>query len=213
VTADYSEKGQFVEIAGLKTYKTGPESAKAALILIYDVFGFGPQILQGGDILAHAEGKHSFQVYIPDFLEGSYADPAWFPPEKASVEARQAMGKYFSPGSGPAAADVMMGKLKAVVDALKANASGVEKYGLMGYCWGAKIVSLSTTEGTVFHAAAEVHPSALSPADAPKIVVPIVVLASGDEDGPTVKAFEAALKVPKFVDTYSEAPHGWMTSR
>ena len=68
-------------------------------------------------------------------------------------------------------------------------------------------MSLGTTEGTPFDVAAEVHPSALSPSDAPKITVPIVVLASGDEDVKIVKAFGEALKVPNFIDFYPEAPH------
>jgi len=68
-------------------------------------------------------------------------------------------------------------------------------------------VSLSTTSGTPFSVGAEVHPSALSPLDAPAITVPLIVLASKDEDVAVVNSFAEALTVPKFVDFYPEAPH------
>jgi hypothetical protein len=66
---------------------------------------------------------------------------------------------------------------------------------------------MATVEGTPFSAAAEVHPSALAVEDAPKITVPICVLASQDEDEKTVKGFGEALTVPKYVEIYPEAPH------
>jgi alpha-beta hydrolase superfamily lysophospholipase len=68
-------------------------------------------------------------------------------------------------------------------------------------------VSLATVEGTPFSFAAEVHPSAMAVEDAPKITVPIIVLASQDEDASTTKGFEEALTVPKYVETYPDAPH------
>jgi len=88
-------------------------------------------------LLAHAGGKHPFQVLIPDFLEGSYADPNWFEPSKATPEMRMAMGKFFGPG-GPANPTVMQKKLIEVVEEIKGGGE-VEKFGVMGYCWGAKV--------------------------------------------------------------------------
>jgi dienelactone hydrolase len=135
VQADYTHKGEFTTLANLKTYKTGPAEAKTAIILIYDVFGFGAQIQQGADLLGHAtSGPRQYQVLIPDFLEGNLADPGWFPPD--SAEKQQAMGKYFGP-AGPAGAGVMLGKLASVVEAVKE--SGIEKIAVVGYCWGAKV--------------------------------------------------------------------------
>jgi hypothetical protein len=68
-------------------------------------------------------------------------------------------------------------------------------------------VSLSATEGTAFTVAGEVHPSAMVPSDANAIKIPIIVLASGDEDPDVVKQFGEKLTVPKFIDFYPEAPH------
>jgi dienelactone hydrolase len=131
----------------LKTYKSGPDSANTALILIYDVFGFGAQIQQGADLLAHTTSKeHQFQVYIPDFLEGNLADPGWFPPN--TPEKQQALGKFFRPG-GPGEAGTMLAKLLSFVKVLKEANSGITKFGVMGYCWGAK-VSISLPNHAIF---------------------------------------------------------------
>ncbi|OCK74917.1 hypothetical protein K432DRAFT_420081 [Lepidopterella palustris CBS 459.81] len=196
VSADYKEKGEF--------------AAAAAIVLVYDIFGFSPQILQGADLLAHASSKHQYRVYMPDILVGNLADPAWFPPD--TLEKSQAMGSYFGP-QGPADANTMLAKLLSVVNAIKETSSPMEALGVLGYCWGAKIVSLASTADTPFKAAGEVHPSGLDPADAPKITIPLCMLASQDEDASLVKAFEEGLVVPKLVERYEEAPHGWMASR
>jgi len=47
VEAEYSPKGSYEKINGYKTYVTGPEDSDKAIVAIYDVFGFSPQILQG----------------------------------------------------------------------------------------------------------------------------------------------------------------------
>ncbi|KAF2499346.1 alpha/beta-hydrolase [Lophium mytilinum] len=202
VSAEYTEKGEFIELNGLKTY------ASTVIILIYDVFGFSPQILQGADLLAHPS-KHSYRVLIPDFLAGNLANPAWFPPD--TPEKRKLMGGYFGP-QGPGNAPKMLTQLLGAVDAVK-KSDTMKKLGVVGYCWGAKIVSLSCAADTPFAAGVELHPSGLDTADAPGITVPLCMLASKDEEAEAVKAFGDALTVPKLVERYEEAPHGWMTSR
>jgi len=64
-SSGYQEKGEWVTIDGMKTYKTGPSSAKSALLVIYDIFGFFPQTLQGADILAMGDKEHQYQVFMP----------------------------------------------------------------------------------------------------------------------------------------------------
>jgi dienelactone hydrolase len=54
---------------------TGSVSAKKAILVIYDIFGFFPQTIQGADILAASE---EYQVFMPDFFEGQPADIAWY---------------------------------------------------------------------------------------------------------------------------------------
>lgn len=47
VQAEYSPKGSYTTINGLKAYTIGPEDAKVSVLVVYDVFGYSPQILQG----------------------------------------------------------------------------------------------------------------------------------------------------------------------
>lgn len=228
VAAQYDHKGEFVEINGFKTCKlitiadnssltyhhtdkTGPSTATTALILVYDVFGFNAQIQQGADILAfttsptHSEG---LQVFVPDFLKGDYADAGWFPPD--TPEKQQAMGKFFGSGTlgnPQSAADNLLAFAK------KLKAEGIKKIAPVGYCWGAKIIAMTSGAETPFSAAAYCHPSLLTAEEAPKITIPTAILASQDEDAELMKSFVAGLTVPKFLDTYSDSPHGWMTTR
>ncbi|KAI4215530.1 MAG: hypothetical protein LQ351_001999 [Letrouitia transgressa] len=67
--------------------------------------------------------------------------------------------------------------------------------------------------GTVFSAAAEVHPAMVDPNDAKDITIPLCMLASGDENPKDVDAFEKALTVPKHVETFGDQVHGWMAAR
>jgi hypothetical protein len=47
VQAEYTPKGSFGELDGLKTYQTGPTDTGKAILMVYDVFAYSPQILQG----------------------------------------------------------------------------------------------------------------------------------------------------------------------
>ena len=68
VSEGYKEKGEWITINGMKTYATGPKDAKSALLVVYDIFGFFPQTLQGADILAHSDKDHQYQVFMPGKL-------------------------------------------------------------------------------------------------------------------------------------------------
>lgn len=81
VSEGYQAKGDYITIDGMKTYATGPKDAKSALLVVYDIFGFFPQTLQGADILAHADKEHQYQVFMPDFFDGKPADISWYPPD------------------------------------------------------------------------------------------------------------------------------------
>lgn len=65
VSDGYKEKGEYITIDGMKTYATGPSHAKSALLVVYDIFGFFPQTLQGADILAHGDKEKQYQVFMP----------------------------------------------------------------------------------------------------------------------------------------------------
>ena len=74
-------------------------------------------------------------------------------------------------------------------------------------------MSLTSQSGTVFSAAAEVHPAMVDPEDAKGFKIPVCMLASGDEDKEAVKGFGEALTVPKHIETFGDQVHGWMAAR
>ncbi|KAL8829669.1 MAG: hypothetical protein Q9191_001878 [Dirinaria sp. TL-2023a] len=188
---------------------TGPSSATSAIIVIFDIFGFSPQVLQGADILAHSDDEHhQYQVYIPDFFEGKPADRSWYPPD--TKEKGEKLGAFFQgPASPPKTAEKLLGLVKPV----KEYSSKINTLGVLGMCWGGKIVSLACQSGTPFSAAAEVHPAMVDPNDAKGIEIPLCMLASGDEDKEAVTGFEQNLKTAHHVETFSDQIHGWMAAR
>jgi len=56
---------------------TGPSTASKALFVIFDIFGYFPQTIQGADILSTSYKDHQYQVFMPDFFEGKPADISW----------------------------------------------------------------------------------------------------------------------------------------
>jgi hypothetical protein len=102
ISEGYEMKGKYETIGDLKTCKlksqracispakflladspsdiTGPASSTNAILVIYDIFGYFPQTIQGADILATSDKQHSYQVFMPDFFEGEPCNIAWYPP-------------------------------------------------------------------------------------------------------------------------------------
>jgi hypothetical protein len=70
---------QFGHSTVLKTLPdvTGPSTAMNGILIIYDVFGYYPQILQGADILATFDEEHQYQVFVPDILDDTFANIDW----------------------------------------------------------------------------------------------------------------------------------------
>jgi len=209
VVEGYKEKGSFIDVNGTKVYRSGPAKATSAILVVYDVFGFSPQVLQGADILAHEDDEHhQYQVFMPDLLKGQYAEHSWFPGD--TKEKQDKLGAFFS---GPADVKTTVTKVASMVKDIEAKVGGISQWGVLGYCWGGKVVSLSSQAGTAFKAAAECHPAFVSADDAKGIAIPLCMLASGDEDANDVQKFDEALTGPKHVETFKDQVHGWMAAR
>lgn len=204
----YKEKGEYSTLDGLKTYITGPSSADTGILVIYDIFGYFPQTLQGADILAHADKEHQYQVFMPDWFEGEPADITWFPPTDDDKKAK--LGKFFETKAAPPPKIERFEKM--IKDAQSKNPN-IKKWGIFGYCWGGKVATLASGTTSFFSAGAEVHPAMVDPSDAEKIKIPFLCLASGDEPADDVKAFGEKLTVPKVIETYPDQIHGWMAAR
>jgi hypothetical protein len=56
---------------------TGPSDATKAIVVIYDIFGYFDQTLQGADILAHSD-KQKYKVFIPDWFKGNPCPIEWY---------------------------------------------------------------------------------------------------------------------------------------
>ncbi|CAL8574818.1 hypothetical protein XPA_000769 [Xanthoria parietina] len=208
VVGDYTAKGTYIDLDGMRVYTTGPSTATSAIFIIYDIFGFSPQALQGADILAHADQNHQYQVFMPDFFKGKPLPLSVFPPD--TEEKKKRMGDFFA---GPASPPDTAKKVPDMVKQLGQKYTGVQKWGSLGMCWGGKIVSLTSQSGTPFSASAEVHPAMVDPNDAKGFKVPVCILASGDENPEDVENFKKNLGVENHVETFGDQVHGWMAAR
>jgi len=221
VSKCYQEKGKYETIGGLKVCRspfphscsfltktdvTGPSTATKALVVIYDIFGFFPQTLQGADILATSNKEQKYQVFMPDFFEGTPADIAWYPPN--TEEKKASLYAWFGPRGPSIAVSALPGVIRDVECVY-----GKKTWGAVGFCWGGKVVSLITGEGSLFRAGGQAHPGLFDTKDAEKITVPTLVIASGEEDAEEVKNWSEALKVEKSVQTWEEQIHGFMSAR
>lgn len=188
---------------------TGPATATKAILFIFDIFGYFDQTLQGADILAHSDKKNEYLVFMPDFFDGKPADLAWMPPD--TPEKQQALGGFFQAQGAPPAA---VGKIPGIVKAIGDQYPQIKKWGGLGFCWGGKVISVTCSmDSSLFSAGAQCHPAMVDPSEAPGIKIPMLMIASGDEDADTVRAFESGLSVPKQVERYDDQIHGFMTAR
>jgi len=209
VSKGYQPKGAYQTINGLKTYVTGPETATKAIFVVYDIFGFFDQTIQGADILANS-AEQKYRVFMPDFFEGSPADISWYPP--TTEEHKKLLGEFFSTKAAPPKNLPKVPKI--VEEANKLAPNGSFDWSILGLCWGGKIATLTVAgDNKIFKAAAEVHPAMVDANDAKTIKVPFAMLASKDEPTSDVEAFKAALQVPNHVETFPTQIHGWMGAR
>lgn len=187
---------------------TGPSNATQALLMIYDIFGYQDQVLQGADILAHSDKEHPYQIYMPDFFDGDFISLSDYPP--ATREQKSKIGSWLGNTANPEKAQKRIpGCLKA---AEEAN-SNIKTWGALGFCWGGKMVSLASGPGTPFKAGAQSSPAMVDPKDAEKISIPMCVLASKDESADEIKKYEQSLKGVKHVEIYETQLHGFMSAR
>ncbi|PKX96158.1 dienelactone hydrolase family protein [Aspergillus novofumigatus IBT 16806] len=210
VAQGYQGKGEYKTINGMKTYVTGPDSASKAIFIVYDIFGFFPQTIQGADILA-TSSEQKYRVFMPDFFEGQPADITWFPPQ--TEEHKQKLGNFFQTKAAPPA---NLPKIPPFVDEankLAPNGKAFESWSILGYCWGGKIACLSSAKDTKFKAAVQCHPAMVDPNDAKNVTIPMAMLASKDENPKDVEAFGANFKVDHYVETFPTQIHGWMAAR
>ncbi|THW15756.1 alpha/beta-hydrolase [Aureobasidium pullulans] len=208
ISKGYDAKGTYTTIDGMKTYVTGPSDAKKALLVIYDIFGFKDQTIQGADILATSDKENQYKVFMPDFFEGKPVDISDYPPD--TKEKGERLGKFFETTGAP---PKTVGRIPKVIDEIKSQNQSIQSWGIVGFCWGGKIVNLSSQKDTVFKAAAACHPAMVDPNDATGISIPIAMLPSKDEDKEAVEKWEQGVKTKHLVKWYNDQVHGFMAAR
>lgn len=112
---------------------TGSQDAKQGILIVYDIFGFFNQTLQGADILAYTDKERQYQVFIPDFFEGSPADISWYPPDNKEKEKK--LGEFFQTKAAP---PKTLPRIPKIVQEL-GKSRGIEKWAIVGFCWGGKV--------------------------------------------------------------------------
>lgn len=69
VASGYQARGAYEQVGGMRTYVTGPADATKALVVVFDIFGYFDQTVQGADILAFNDAQ-KYRVYMPDWFGG-----------------------------------------------------------------------------------------------------------------------------------------------
>ncbi|KAL3727404.1 hypothetical protein ACJRO7_032173 [Eucalyptus globulus] len=192
--------GRVEELAGLKTYVTGPSDSKCAIILIADVFGIEPiswiLILKLADKVASA----GFLVVVPDFL---YGDPIDLSNPNFD---RGAWKKIHSTDKG-------YEDVKPVISALRSK--GMSAIGAAGFCWGGKVlVKLAGIED--IQAAVILHPGHMTEDEIQAVKIPTAILgAEIDHASPPeeLKKFgeimSAKTEFESYVKIFPSVSHGW----
>jgi dienelactone hydrolase len=166
-----------------------------------DIFGFQNPTQQGADILASTLGA---RVAMPDIFKGAPWDLSNFPPpDKDAFLAWIGTNNW-------AKVEAILIKTIAFL-----KQDGAKKFGVYGFCWGAKMACLSTQ---LVGPAGIVHPAFLQLSDAEKVVAPICLLDSKDEDKAAMEEFIAVLKKKPFGDKvrhkrYDDMFHGFCAGR
>lgn len=110
---------------------TGNKSSNRGVVLVYDIFGLYPQIKQGTYLLAR---EIDGAVIVPDFFKGQAADISWLPMD--TKEKKTKLMGFFAERANPLNS---LSKLLAVMTKTKSLYPSVEKWAILGLCWGGKI--------------------------------------------------------------------------
>ncbi|KAL9054069.1 MAG: hypothetical protein Q9162_004398 [Coniocarpon cinnabarinum] len=206
----YAEKGKFIQVDGMKTYTTGSPTAEKAILFLFDIFGFYPQTLQGADILATGDKEQHYSVFMPDWFDGKPADISWYPPQ--TEDHGKKLGEFFSNQGAPAKT---VARVPKVLDELQQRYPDIKTWGIIGMCWGGKVVNLVSQNQSRFKAAVSAHPAMVDPSDAPGVTIPFLMLPSQGEEQKDVDAWKSKVSggVKHDVIWFKDQVHGFMAAR
>ncbi|KAH7340511.1 alpha/beta-hydrolase [Rhizoctonia solani] len=204
----YKEKGEYKPYGSYKkAYIVGSPNSGKAIIGVYDIFGYWPQTQQGADILA--ETLDALVIY-PDFFDGKPWDNNDFPPK--TDESKQKLQEFFG---GVAKVEERVKNVGELADQLRAD--GAKFVGAIGFCWGAKVVTVAASTGKI-DGVASIHPAFLDVKDAENLKVPIGLFPSKDEPLDEYEKIIKTISTKPFASknaykVYSNMHHGWAAAR
>jgi len=185
------------EIEGLKTYITGSQSSKLAILLVSDVFGYeAPNLRKLADKVAAA----GFFVVVPDFFYGDPCDT-----DLAKMDLQSWRKNH---GTDKGCEDA-----RTVIAALKSK--GMSAIGAAGFCWGGIVVT-KLAKFDDLQAAVVLHPGPLTVDEINLVKVPIAILGAEIDQycsPEQVKHFGEILstkpQLDSFVKIFPGVAHGW----
>ncbi|KAI8916591.1 Alpha/Beta hydrolase protein [Powellomyces hirtus] len=213
VATDYTPKGTYEEIVGIKSYTVGPKDAKHVIVAVYDIFGFASQTQQGADLLATL----GFRVIMPDLFRGKPFPVERMTPTGSEAEQKALMADIGNFIGTTGNFQERIPELQALSSALRS--AGAEKVGVYGLCWGGKLVILAgAADPKAFDAVAQGHPAKLDPTDVEKLTVPFASFISKDENKDDHQKMIDILKTrpgneKNHFRVYPEMHHGWAGAR
>ena len=157
--------------------------------------------------MAYADKDHPKQVIMPDFFENNCADIAWYPPD--TEEKQKKLGDWFVNAAPPK----HLPKISSILEEAEKSNSNIKSWGVMGYCWGGKMVSLIGGKDTKFKAGVQTSPALVDVGDADKVKIPMLIMPSQDETLSDFEKYRDALKVKNQMVVFDKMPHGWMSAR
>jgi dienelactone hydrolase len=144
---------------------------------------------------------------MPDFFDNNCADISWYPPD--TKEKGEKLGAWFENAAPPK----HLPRVKKLVEEAEKMNPKIKSWGVIGYCWGGKMVSLIGGRDTSFKAGVQTSPAMVDVADAEKVKIPMLVMPSKDESLEDFKKYDGALATKGKLEYFDKMPHGWMSAR
>jgi len=198
-------KGTTAKWEGIDTYTTAPSGeTKAAVIVVYDIFGFAPANPKFVvDHLAH-KGFHAVML---DVYEGdAYPESKMNLVMAGDPDFKNWAAAKFSPD----AFGKVIGTISRYVDHL--HSSGFTKVGCIGFCYGGSVSAIAAATGKI-HAAVSLHGGSHTVEQLEEAKCPVLYLvAKGDQAFPKVGEVAAYLKEHPNkggLKEFEGVTHGW----
>lgn len=152
---------------------------------------------------------------MPDFFDGRPAPMTWMPmPDRKTGKEPPPEDKALDDFcEGPGNTVQTMQKVLGLRQRLQRDDPGIERWGLVGYCWGGFVANHMLDSRSPFAACAQLHPGFPPKEIAETVERPILALCSKDEPENTYAHFKPHVKSEFKAIHFDEMVHGWMSAR